>query len=89
MNLLTIKVRTLLRRLGLVKFHKVLYPQREYEGKFSASLLESVSPGDTVWDIGANVGFYTGGIAKRAGHHGKVLAFEPAPSTPALDFAME
>ena len=39
-----------------------------------------VKPGSVVWDIGANVGFYTV-IASRLVGTGQVIAFEPLPSS--------
>jgi FkbM family methyltransferase len=38
-------------------------------------------PGDTVVDIGANVGFLSRKFASLVGHQGRVLAFEPDPET--------
>ncbi len=38
---------------------------------------EFVHQGDTVWDIGANVGLFTIPAAQRAGPHGSVVAIEP------------
>lgn len=43
-----------------------------------------VKPGDTVFDVGANVGFTAAVFSQLAGPAGKVLAFEPAPSTFAM-----
>ncbi len=37
-----------------------------------------VRPGDVMFDIGANVGFYTLLAARLVGHDGSVVAFEPA-----------
>jgi len=38
-----------------------------------------VSPGDTVYDVGANIGYVSLSLAKRVGVHGQVVSFEPLP----------
>jgi FkbM family methyltransferase len=38
---------------------------------------EMIRPGDTIWDIGANVGLFTFAAAAAAGPSGQVLAVEP------------
>src|SRR4051812_3071816 len=43
-------------------------------------IAEIMKPGDTVIDVGANVGFYSCLFARRVGTHGQVLAFEPTPT---------
>lgn len=43
-----------------------------------------VKPGDTVVDVGANVGWYTNYLSKIVGDQGKVISLEPMPETFAL-----
>jgi FkbM family methyltransferase len=38
-----------------------------------------VTAGDTVYDIGANIGYVSLSLAKRVGPKGRVIAFEPVP----------
>jgi FkbM family methyltransferase len=40
---------------------------------------ERLAPGDEVYDVGANVGFFTNMMSRRVGALGKVRAFEPNP----------
>ena len=40
-----------------------------------------IKPGDWVVDIGANVGHYTKRFSELVGAHGRVIAFEPVPTT--------
>lgn len=60
---------------------KWLYGQLGYEEKFGRLLLGSIHSGDTVWDVGANVGFYSAQFAVSVGSSGRVYAFEPSPET--------
>jgi FkbM family methyltransferase len=52
-----------------------------FKRKQDAHLLQlmkaRISRGDTVLDIGANIGFFTGKLAVLVGERGKVYAFEP------------
>jgi len=47
-------------------------------------LLEIVRPGDVVFDIGANIGWYTLLAGRRVGAAGRVVAFEPDLENAAL-----
>lgn len=51
----------------------------KYEQRFDEVMLGQVHPGDIVWDIGANVGFFTDKFAAASGPSGRVVAFEPSP----------
>jgi FkbM family methyltransferase len=69
--------RSLSRRVGLtptLNRIRAVWHRAEYEDKFAAALLKSVRPSDCVWDIGANVGFYTEQLSRLAR---LVVAIEP------------
>jgi FkbM family methyltransferase len=53
--------------------------QKNYEEAFHEALKRAVRPGDTVWDVGANVGVYTKIFLEWSGADGTVIAFEPLP----------
>lgn len=44
------------------------------------ALSNTIKPGDTVLDVGANVGIFTSHMAKLVGPRGRVHAFEPEPN---------
>ena len=44
-------------------------------------MVRALKPGDTVYDIGSNVGVYAVLLAKAVGEKGMVVAFEPHPAT--------
>lgn len=56
-----------------------LFLHGEYEPETTRELLTLVRPGQTVLDIGANIGYYTLVLAKAVGSRGAVHAFEPVP----------
>lgn len=83
----SVMTRSLARRSGLLRWivaaRTRLRPRKRrsaYEERFSGALLAAVRVGDCVWDVGANVGHYTGLLSAAVGHHGIVCAFEPAPA---------
>ncbi len=55
--------------------------RRAYEPVFYGAFVEQVQSGMTVLDIGAHIGIFTLGAARRAGERGRVYAFEPSPKT--------
>jgi FkbM family methyltransferase len=51
----------------------------EYEPHLTKVFERLVTPGMTVLDVGANIGYYTAMAAERVGPDGRVVAFEPDP----------
>jgi len=52
-----------------------------YEPVFYGAVMDRLRDGFTFLDIGAHIGVFSIGGARRVGRSGKVLAFEPAPVT--------
>ena len=50
-----------------------------YEPEETRLFRSKCRPGDTVIDVGANVGWYTVIASKLVGKKGRVIAFEPEP----------
>ncbi len=77
-------LRSISRKLGvtpwIAKLNQFVRRSGAYEERFSQALLAAVRAGDHVWDVGANVGFYTHQISELVGNMGSVSAFEPAPA---------
>ena len=76
---ITLTARSIGRKIGLNRAIRVLGKSKAYEEAFDKALLNAVRRGDTVWDIGANVGHYTTKFADLVGPSGAVVAFEPSP----------
>lgn len=55
---------------------RMIFENGAYEPQLTSLLLPLLKPGMTVFDIGANIGYYTVMMARRIGHHGAVHAFE-------------
>jgi FkbM family methyltransferase len=72
-------LRNQLRAAGLTKPLALLLANNKYEARVDEALFKSVRGGDIVWDVGANVGYYTTRIADAVGPNGQVVAFEPSP----------
>ena len=53
--------------------------RNDFEPNELAFIANHVSPGQTVFDIGANIGFFSMALAKLVGPLGNVVGFEPMP----------
>jgi len=78
-NPLLRKVRSTLRTVGINQLVARTLYGGAYESRLGTIMLSAVRPGDCVWDIGANIGFYTAQFADIVGATGSVQAFEPSP----------
>jgi len=83
MSLVT-ELRSIARRLGLtqplLKLRDAFRSDGGYEPKVMSFLREVIHEGDTVWDVGANVGQFSAAFSGWVGPRGQVVAFEPVPS---------
>lgn len=61
------------------RMYSGLYLFGEYEPANSEIYQRLVQPGDTVFDVGANFGWYTALLGSLVGQDGRVHAFEPLP----------
>lgn len=50
------------------------------EEAFADAIFAALQPGDTVWDVGANIGFFSAPFGRVVGDTGQVFAFEPVPA---------
>jgi FkbM family methyltransferase len=55
------------------------YLTGDAEPEVQSALAELIEPGQTVYDVGANIGFFTILCSRLVGPHGSVYAFEPIP----------
>lgn len=74
---IAIRLRSFARQLGLNRLISGFIGGGRYENRFGPAFCAEMRKGDTVWDVGANVGLYTSLFVEAVGQHGKVVAFEP------------
>jgi FkbM family methyltransferase len=55
--------------------------KQRYEERVQDAFVVAVNKGDCVWDVGANVGFYTASFSDLVGPDGSVIALEPVPAS--------
>lgn len=72
-------LRNIGRSLGLNRWIASYLLGAGYETRYDNSFSGALRQGDCVWDVGANVGYYTRLFSKRVGEQGRVFAFEPSP----------
>lgn len=83
-NGLAVQLRNIGRNLGVNKWIASYILGAGYETRYDESFSGALRPGDCVWDVGANVGYYTRLFSERTGPGGRVFAFEPSPANFAL-----
>lgn len=80
-NPIIIQVRSIARSLGLTRIVGQFFQRDRYEEAFDDAMFTAIMTGDVVWDVGANIGYYSRKFADASGPNGKVFAFEPFPAT--------
>jgi len=78
-NSLVLVARDIGRHLGLNTYIARVLNGNGYETRYDRVFQGLIIAGDCVWDVGANVGYYTRQFAVRVGKMGSVFAFEPSP----------
>jgi FkbM family methyltransferase len=73
-----VKIRSITRKIGLNRLIGSLLIGSRYEERFGPAFKACIRTGDTVWDVGANVGLYTSVFVDTTGQSGRVVAFEPS-----------
>lgn len=72
-----INLRSIARSIGITRLIRRLQSNSNYESAFKEAMLAQIHQSDVVWDIGANVGYYTKQFANLVTQSGMVVAFEP------------
>src|SRR5581483_11355219 len=67
------------RVLGVTRLLSQVVKKQDYERQFRKQMIDIVRPGDVVWDVGANVGYYSRMFSDLVGPTGHVVAWEPSP----------
>ena len=78
-NKFVLMLRDMGRNLGLNKLVASYLLRGDYEAKYDNRFADALRQGYCVWDVGANIGYYTRLFSQRIGIQGHVYAFEPSP----------
>jgi FkbM family methyltransferase len=70
-------------RYGPFVTSDLAFARGKYESEIVAFLAEHCGPHDIAFDVGANVGYHTMLLSRLVGSEGRVVAFEPVPTTAA------
>ena len=68
----------------LIKFPKIynfLFRKQKFINYEKLLYLQHIKKGDVVFDVGANIGYYTVLFSKITRENGEIHAFEPVPPT--------
>ena len=79
-NKFTLRLRDFGRKTGVNRILQSFILGKDYEGRYDRCLSSFINTGDCVWDVGANLGYYTKQFATKVGNVGRVYAFEPSPA---------
>lgn len=66
-------------RMNISPADNLAYLSGTAENHLQRVIRKHVAPGDTVYDIGANIGYVSLSLSKQVGAEGQVIAFEPVP----------
>jgi FkbM family methyltransferase len=78
-NSFILVLRNIGRSLGLNRWIASFLQGEGYEARYDNRFSGALRQGDCVWDVGANVGYYTRIFSDQVGESGRVFAFEPSP----------
>lgn len=81
---LLIALRSVGQNLGILRPTVRIYRKffgYSYEDGFEKQMMRCISLNDVVWDVGANIGYFTEKFSKKVGGDGLVFAFEPSANT--------
>lgn len=72
-------LRKITRKLGLNSFlFSIIYRKKSYEELFDKLFSDNIKPGYSVYDIGANMGYYSKIFSNLTGADGTIIAVEPS-----------
>lgn len=83
-NRFVIRLRSVGRTVKINRLVERFLSSRDYEHRYKSILLDACREGDCVWDVGANIGYYSRLFSEKVGLLGYVYAFEPSQTNRAM-----